>query len=128
MKKHRIDNIRKVSGASEPEITPEHHKKNVERVVDMIMDVVDRLPANPAPVLESYQDLLNEMRHGVKRQPTIIQTSESDTGIISGDEKKPIQLPISLTKNDVGGEENSGKNKFTDFEMELLRKIQNGES
>jgi hypothetical protein len=127
MKKHRIDKIRELSGASEPEITPEHHKKNIERTVDMIMEVIDRLPANPAPVSESYEDLLNEMRHGVKRQPTIIQTSESDTGIISGDEKKPIQLPISLTLHNSGGAENSGKNKFTDLENALLEQIRNGE-
>ncbi len=116
MKKHRINKIRELSGASEPEITPEHHKKNVERVVDMIMDVVDRLPANPAPVSESYAELLNEMRHGVKRQPIIIV----------GDEKPPT-IPAELTLFDSGGEENSGKNKFTDLELELIRQIENAE-
>jgi hypothetical protein len=117
MKKHRINKIRELSGASEPEITPEHHKKNIERTVDMIMDVIDRLPANPAPVLESYEDLLNEMRHGVKRQPTIVV----------GDEKKAVRASDSLTLYDSGGEENSGKNKFTDLENALLEQIRNGE-
>jgi hypothetical protein len=116
MKKHRINKIRELSGASEPEITPEHHKKNVERVVDMIMDVIDRLPANPAPVLESYEDLLNEMRHGVKRQPTIIV----------GDEKI---APKNPTLHNSGDEKIAPKNVtcFNSSEMEILRKIQNGE-
>jgi hypothetical protein len=119
MKKHRIDKIRELSAASEPEISPEHHAKNIERTVDMIMDVYDRLPANPAPVLDSYEDLLNEMRHGVKRQPTIIQTSESDTQIISVCEK----VPQKSTDIDTETLEKVPQ-KFTDFEIELLRQIQ----
>ncbi len=125
MKKHRIDKIRELSGASEPEITPEHHKKNIERTVDMIMEVIDRLPANPAPVLESYQDLLNEMRHGVKRQPTIIQTSESDTKIISGGS---LEVPKNVTKTIIEAPKNVTSNILTDSDLETLRKIQNGES
>jgi hypothetical protein len=117
MKKHRIDNIRKVSGASEPEITPEHHKKNVERVVDMIMDVVDRLPANPAPVLESYEDLLNEMRHGVKRQPTIIQNDFSKSA--------PLGTTQIISSASEPTQTDSGKNKFTSLELELIRQIEN---
>jgi hypothetical protein len=125
MKKHRIDKIRELSGASEPEITPEHHKKNIERTVDMIMEVIDRLPANPAPVLESYQDLLNEMRHGVKRQPTIIQTSESDTKIILGGS---LEVPKNVTKTIIEAPKNVTSNILTDSDLEVLRKIQNGES
>jgi len=100
----------------EPEITPEHHKKNIERVVDMIMDVYDRLPANPAPVLDSYEDLLNEMRHGVKRQPTIIQ---NDFSKITHTPTKIIFNASEPTQTD------SGKNKFTDLENALLEQIRN---
>ncbi len=117
MKKHRIDKIRELSGASEPEIMPEHHKKNVERVVDMIMDVVDRLPANPAPVSQSYEDLLNEMRHGVKRQPTIIQ---NDFSKFTHGEATKINEKVDTGIN-------AKVDTFTETEMEILRKIQNGE-
>jgi hypothetical protein len=117
MKKHRIDKIRELSGASEPEITPEHHKKNIERTVDMIMEVVDRLPANPAPVLESYEDLLNEMRTGVKRQPTIIQNDFSKI--------THVEATKMNAKVDTGM--NAKVDTFTEFELNLLEQIrQNG--
>jgi DNA polymerase II small subunit/DNA polymerase delta subunit B len=129
MKKHRINKIREISGASQSEITPEHHQKNVERVVDMIMSVYERLPANPAPVSESIEDLLNEMRHGIKRQPTIIRTSESDTKIVSvGAEKKGSEI---VTLHNSGDSEKKGSENVTKFdlsELEILRKIENGES
>jgi hypothetical protein len=117
MKKHRIDKIREISGASEPEITPEHHKKNVERVVDMIMDVVDRLPENPAPVSESYEELLDQMRHGVKRQPTVIQNDFS----------KITHAEATKMNEKVDTGINAKVDTFTETEMEILRKIQNGE-
>jgi hypothetical protein len=111
MKKHRINKIRELSGASEPEITPQHHAKNIERTVDMIMAVYDRLPANPAPVLESYEDLLNEMRHGVKRQSTIIQNDFSKSA--------PLKTTQIISNAPVVTE-----NKFTELELELIRQIE----
>jgi hypothetical protein len=117
MKKHRINKIREVSGASQSEITPEHHAKNIERTVDMIMEVIDRLPANPAPVLDSYEDLLNEMRHGVKRQPTIIQNDFSKITHI-----EPTKMNAKV---DTGI--NTKVDTFTEFELNLLEQIrQNG--
>jgi hypothetical protein len=112
MKKHRIDKIRELSGASEPEITPEHHKKNIARTVDMIMEVIDRLPANPAPVLESYEDLLNEMRHGVKRQNDFSKITHTE----------PTKMNAKV---DTGI--NTKVDTFTEFELNLLEQIrQNG--
>ncbi len=119
MKKHRINKIRELSGASEPEITPEHHKKNIERTVDMIMEVIDRLPANPAPVKESFSELLDQMRTGVKRQPTIIQNDFSKFSA-------PVVTKI-ISSAPVVTETDSGKNKFTDLELELIRQIENAE-
>jgi hypothetical protein len=117
----KTNKLKKFETKIEPEITSEHHAKNVERVVDMIMSVYERLPANPAPVSESIEDLLNEMRHGIKRQPTIIRTSESDTKIVSvGAEKKGSEI-VTLS-NDTKRSE-----KFTDLENALLEQIRNGE-
>jgi hypothetical protein len=111
MKKNKLE---KYESKVRSEPSPEQIKQAREWMVNRIMEVVDKLPANPAPVKESFAELARQAKFGVPRQPTIIV----------GDEK-PIQLPISLTLYDSGGEENSGKNKFTDLEMELIRQIQN---
>jgi hypothetical protein len=128
MKKHRIDKIRELSGASEPETTPEAAKQARENVVNMIMNVFDRLPENPEPVAESLETLLDQMRHGIKREAVIIQTNEKRisvadgvTQIISDASDVTKNFPAELTKQDLG------KSKFSDFEIELLRQIENGE-
>jgi hypothetical protein len=117
----RTNKLKKYESKIEPEASPEQIKQAREWMVNRMMEVVDRLPANISPVAESFAELIEQAKSGAGIPISV-------TKIISGGDEKPIQLPISLTKNDVGGEENSGKNKFTDFEMELLRKIQNGES
>jgi hypothetical protein len=117
MKKTKLDRY-EAQTALEP--SPEQIKQAREWAVNRMMEVVDKLPANPAPVKESFAELAELARQansGVKRSAEL-------TKIIVGGDEKPIQLPISLTLHNSGGEENSGKNKFTDLEMELLRRIQ----
>jgi hypothetical protein len=125
MKKHRIDKIREISGASEPEITPEAAKQARENVVNMIMEVFDRLPENPEPVAESFEELLDQMRNGVKREAVIIQTNEKRirvadgvTQIISDASEVTKNNPSEITKTD------SGANTFTELELELIRQIE----
>jgi hypothetical protein len=118
MKKHRIDKIRELSGASEPEITPEYHAKNIERTVDMIMEVIDRLPANPAPVSETIPELLDQLRHGVKRQ---------STSIISGASTQNFTADVTKMNAKVDTGMNAKVDTFTEFELNLLEQIrQNG--
>jgi hypothetical protein len=117
MKNNRLQ---KFESKIEPETSPEHLKQAREAAVNMIMAVYDRMPKdNIQPVKESFLELGRQAREGVHRQSTIIQTSESDTKIISGGS---LEVPKKSTDIDI-----EVPQKFTDFEMELLRKIQNGE-
>jgi hypothetical protein len=96
------------------EPSPEQIQQAKEWAVNRIMETYVRLPANPAPVLESYQDLLNEMRHGVKRQPTIIQ---NDFSKITHAEPTKMNAKVDTGIN-------TKVDTFTDFELEVLRTIQ----
>jgi methylthioribose-1-phosphate isomerase len=117
MKNNRLQKFESKT-ASEP--SPEQIKQARETAVNMIMAVYDRMPKdNIQPVKESFLELGRQAREGVHRQSTIIQTSESDTKIISGGS---LEVPKKSTDIDI-----EVPQKFTDFEMELLRKIQNGE-
>ncbi len=112
MKRNKLDRF-ETKTTLEP--SPEQIQQAKEWMVNRIMEVVDKLPANPAPVAESLQELARQAKFGVPRQPTLI---------ISGASEKPPTVPRNATLYDSGGEENSGKSKFTDFENELLRRIQ----
>jgi hypothetical protein len=113
MKKNKLNQYEsKTTG----EPSPEQIQQAKEWMLNRMMEVVDKLPANPAPVKESFAELARQAKFGVPRQPTIIV----------GDEKPPT-VPAELTLFDSGGEENSGKNKFTDLELELIRQIENAE-
>jgi hypothetical protein len=116
----KSNRLQKYESKIEPEASPEQIKQAREWMVNSVMEAYDRLPANIQPVKESFQELARQAKEGVSRQSTIIQTSESDTGIISGGSS---ELPKKFTDIDI-----EAPKKFTDFEMELLRKIQNGES
>jgi hypothetical protein len=117
MKNNRLQ---KFESKIEPETSPEQLKQAREISVNMIMNVFERMPKdNIKPVVESFSELARQAKEGVPRQSTIIQTSESDTKIISGGS---LEVPKKLTDIDI-----EAPKKFTDFEMELLRQIQNGE-
>jgi hypothetical protein len=117
MKKNKLDRY-EAQTTGEP--SPEQIQQAREWAVNRIMEVVDKLPANPAPVAESLQELARQAKFGVPRQPTIIV----------GDEKPPI-VPAELTLHNSGDaestESDSGKIKFTDLELELIRQIEDAE-
>jgi hypothetical protein len=116
MKNNRLQKFESKT-ASEP--SPEQIKQARETAVNMIMAVYDRMPKdNIQPVKESFSELARQAKEGVPRESTLI--------ILGGDEK-PIQIPKSDTLHNSGGEENSGKSKFTDLENALLEQIRNGE-
>ncbi len=118
MKKHRIENIRKVSGASEREVTPEQIKQSRETFVNLLTPVIEKMLKSPGdikPVAESFEELARQAKSGVKRSAEL-------TKIISGGEK----VPQKSTDIDTGTSEKVPP-KFTDIELELLRKIENGE-
>jgi hypothetical protein len=115
MKKSKLNQYESKT-ALEP--SPEQIQQAKEWMVNRIMEVVDKLPANPAPVAESFEELARQAKFGVPRQPIIIV----------GDEKPPT-VPENATKiiaSEVT-QTDSGKTTFTDIEIELLRRIQNAE-
>jgi hypothetical protein len=117
MKKNKLNQY-EAQTSLEP--SPEQIQQAKEWAVNRIMEVVDKLPANPAPVKESFSELLDQMRTGVKRQSTIIQTNDFS-------KTTPAKTTLIISSAPVVTETDSGKTTFTDIENELLRKIQNGE-
>ena len=125
MKKHRIDNIRKVSGASTPEISPEQIKQSKETFVNLLTPIIEKMMASPEtirPVNESFAELARQAREGVPRQSTLIISDESEN---------PVFKSGNPTLNKSGNDENSPKivteSILSESDLELLRKIENGE-
>jgi cbb3-type cytochrome oxidase cytochrome c subunit len=121
----KSNRLQKYESKIEPEASPEQIKQAREWMVNSVMEAYDRLPANIQPVAESLQELARQAKFGVPRQSTIIQTSESDTGIISGGS---LEVPKNVTKTIIEAPKNVTSNILTDSDLEVLRKIQNGES
>ncbi len=116
MKKNKLNQY-ETKTALEP--SPEQIKQAREWMVNSVMEAYDRLPANIQPVADSFSELARQAKFGIPRQPT---------RIISGASEKPPTVPRNATLHNSGDAEStetdSGKNKFTDIENELLRRIQ----
>jgi hypothetical protein len=123
MKKNKLNQY-EAQTSLEP--SPEQIKQAREWAVNRMMEVVDKLPANPAPVKESFAELAELARQansGVKRSAEL-------TKIIVGGDEKPIQLPISDTLHNSGDSEKKSSENVTCFdsgELEILEKLKNGE-
>lgn len=76
--KKSVQNFRRTRAKVRPAISEAEHKFNCERITDSIMSVIDRLPANPAPVAESFEELLDQMRNGVKRSPVVVNNHSGE--------------------------------------------------
>lgn len=100
------------------EPSPEQIKQAREWMLNRMMEVVDKLPANIQPVKESFAELARQAKFGIPRESTKIISAEA-TKIISAEPTKIISAEVTKT--------DSGKTTFTETEMEILRKIQNGE-
>jgi hypothetical protein len=122
MKNNRLQ---KYESKIEREPSPEQLKQAREWAVNRIMEVVDKLPANPTPVVESFAELAELARQANSG----VRASAVPTLIISGDEKKAVRASAEPTLHNLGDAEktDSGKNKFTDLELELIRQIEDGE-
>ncbi len=111
MKKNKLE---KYESKVRSEPSPEQIKQAREWMVNRIMEVVDKLPANPAPVAESLQELARQAKFGIPRQPTRIISGASEA-------TKIISSASEVTKTD------SGANTFTDEELRILESLRNGE-
>jgi ElaB/YqjD/DUF883 family membrane-anchored ribosome-binding protein len=119
MKKHRIENIRKVSGASSRETTPEQIKQSREMFVNLLTPVIEKMLKSPGdikPVAESFEELARQAKSGIVRQSTQIISGENSVvqptkNIMSESEKKCFVQPT----------------KFNDDELRILESLKDGE-
>ncbi len=116
MKRNKLDRF-ETKTALEP--SPEQIQQAKEWMVNRIMEVVDKLPANPAPVAESFEELARQAKSGIVRQPVIVQTDDFS-------KTTPAKTTLIISSDAEATETDSGKNKFTDLELELIRQIENG--
>ncbi len=117
MKKNKLE---KYESKVRSEPSPEQIKQAREWMVNRIMEVVDKLPANPAPVAESLQELARQAKFGIPRQPTIIQTDDFS-------KTTPAKTTLIISSASEVTEMDSGKNTFTDEELRILESLKNGE-
>ncbi len=111
MKRNRLE---KYESKITPETSPEHLKQAREIAVNMIMNVFERMPKdNIKPVKESFAELARQAKFGVPRE---------FTKVVSGGSS---ELPKNVTKTIIEAPKNV--TKFSSEELELLRKIENGE-
>jgi hypothetical protein len=118
MKKNKLNQYESKT-ALEP--SPEQIQQAKEWAVNRIMETVDKLPANPAPVAESLSELARQAKFTVPRQPTIIQTN--DFSKITQAEPTKMNAKVDTGIN----AKVDTKNILSDSDLELLRQIQNGE-
>ncbi len=96
---------------------PEQIKQAREWAVNRIMEVVDKLPANPAPVAATVEELAGQAKFGVPRQSVIFQTNDFSK---SAPAKTTKNFPLEITKTD------SGANTFTDEELRIIESLKDG--
>jgi hypothetical protein len=120
MKKNKLNQY-EAQTSLEP--SPEQIQQAREWAVNRMMEVVDKLPANPAPVKESFAELAELARQANSG----VKLPKKSTLIISGGSlevpKKSTDIDIEAPKKFTDIDIEAPK-KFTDFEMELLRQIQ----
>jgi hypothetical protein len=114
----KSNRLQKYESKIEPEASPEQIKQAREWMVNQVMEAYDRLPANIQPVSESFEELVRQAKFGVPRQPT---------HIISGASEKTNEIFDTKINAKVDTGINAKVDTFTETEMEILRKIQNGE-
>jgi hypothetical protein len=115
----KVNKLDRFETKTESEISPEQDKQNREIIVNLLAPIIEKTQNLPSvPVSASFADLMNELKNGVFRQPTLI---------ISGGSS---EVPKKSTLHNSGDSEKKGSEivtKFSSEELELLRKIENGE-
>jgi hypothetical protein len=116
MKKNKLNQY-ETKSSLEP--SPEQIQQAKEWMLNRMMEVVDKLPANPAPVLDSFESLARQAKFGVPREITRIISGAS--------EKKDENF---VTKNNSGDAEKKDENFVTKFdlsELAILESLRNAE-
>ena len=119
----------KKSRQPKPPISKAAHRANCEHIVDnLLMPIIEKMRKSPEtiqPVSESFDDLLFEMRNGVKRQPYIMQAGGRRLAVCDDvvTELEYQPNPDLTTKVDTGNETEIVTNKFTADEIKILNEI-----
>jgi hypothetical protein len=115
MKRNKLNQYESKS-ASEP--SPEQIQQSKQTFVNLLAPIVEKMLKSPGdikPVAESFEELARQAKSGVKRSAEL-------TKIISGGSS---ELPKNVTKTIIEAPKNV--TKFSSEELEILRKIENGE-
>jgi hypothetical protein len=100
------------------EPSPEQIQQAKQTFVNLLTPVIEKMLKSPGdikPVAESFEELARQAKSGVKRSAEL-------TKIISGGSS---ELPKNVTKTIIEAPKNV--TYFSPEELELLRKIENGE-
>ncbi len=113
MKRNKLNQYESKS-ASEP--SPEQIQQSKQTFVNLLTPIVEKMLRSPEtirPVNDSWESLARQAKFGVPRE---------FTKIVSGGSS---ELPKNVTKTIIEAPKNV--TKFSSEELELLRKIENGE-
>jgi hypothetical protein len=119
MKRNKLNQYESKS-ASEP--SPEQIQQSKQTFVNLLTPIVEKMLRSPEtirPVNDSWESLARQAKFGVPREFTKIVSGES--------EKKGSEI---VTLHNSGDSEKKGSEIVTKFdlsELEILRKIENGE-
>jgi hypothetical protein len=80
----------------QPEISEAEHRANCDAVVEMLFSVAERIPPDSPPVAESMDELMAQLRTGVKSPPVVVERFDGrrlkyyDDGVIEILDSSPI--------------------------------------
>ena len=116
----KIDKLKKYETQTTGEPSPERIEQSKQEFVNLLTPMIEKLlrsPENIRPVSESFQELARQARSGIVRQPTIIQSGESEN---------PVFKSGNITKIISGNDENSPEiitQIYTDEEKLILERL-----
>jgi hypothetical protein len=117
----KTNKLKKYESKIEPEASPEQIQQSRQTFVNLLTPVIEKmqnLPPSNLP-LPSWAELIDELKNdSIYRQPT---------HIISGESEKTNEIFDTKINAKVDTGINAKVDTFTETEMEILRKIQNGE-
>lgn len=118
MKKIRLKQAENsVASKQPPEITPEHHRANIDLAVSLLTPIVEKSAVNPAPVSDSFDDLMKQFDNP-KRSPVVVNRADgrrvqvSDSGEIV-EVEKPSSGSSEATLHNSGGESENASAEAT---------------
>lgn len=135
MKKIRLKQAENsVASSQPPEVSPEADRQNRQIAVNLLASVVEKIQNSPdeiMPVKESWSDLIDQFRHGVKREPVIIDRYDGrkimiteSGGILDVTDEMAARTSESDTLHNSGGAENSGEsNILTAEDLKILETL-----